>query len=132
MGYKKYSDEFKGELLGMVAEGSRSVAQSQRGAVGAGSGYHTRSDLQVAAALPGERGHAATERGTRRTGGTATATARAGDREAGARHPNKSHPSILTGGVVSRYRFIAEQRGKHSVRRAADVRGVRCVCERFL
>jgi transposase-like protein len=30
MGYKKYSDEFKREVLGMVAEGSRSVAQLER------------------------------------------------------------------------------------------------------
>jgi transposase len=30
MGYKKYTDEFKGEVLGMVAEGSRNVAQLER------------------------------------------------------------------------------------------------------
>lgn len=30
MGYKKYSDEFKREVLGMAAEGSRSVAQLER------------------------------------------------------------------------------------------------------
>ena len=30
MGYKKYSDEFKREVLGMVAEGNRSVAQLER------------------------------------------------------------------------------------------------------
>ncbi len=30
MGYKKYSDEFKREVLGMVGEGSRSVAQLER------------------------------------------------------------------------------------------------------
>jgi len=30
MGYKKYSDEFKRGVLGMVAEGSRSVAQLER------------------------------------------------------------------------------------------------------
>ena len=30
MGYKKYSDEFKREVLAMVAEGSRSVAQLER------------------------------------------------------------------------------------------------------
>lgn len=30
MGYKKYSDEFKHEVLAMVAEGSRSVTQLER------------------------------------------------------------------------------------------------------
>ena len=30
MGYKKYSDEFKRDVLAMVAEGSRSVAQLER------------------------------------------------------------------------------------------------------
>lgn len=30
MGYKKYSDEFKRDVLEMVAEGSRSVAQLER------------------------------------------------------------------------------------------------------
>jgi transposase-like protein len=30
MGYRKYSDAFKREVLGMVAEGSRSVAQLER------------------------------------------------------------------------------------------------------
>jgi transposase len=30
MGYKQYSDEFKREVLAMVAEGSRSVAQLER------------------------------------------------------------------------------------------------------
>ena len=30
MGYKKYSDEFKRDVLGMVAEGSRSIAQLER------------------------------------------------------------------------------------------------------
>lgn len=30
MGYKKYSDEFKREVLGMVSEGCRSVAQLER------------------------------------------------------------------------------------------------------
>lgn len=30
MGYKKYSDEFKRDVLAMAAEGSRSVAQLER------------------------------------------------------------------------------------------------------
>jgi transposase len=30
MGYKKYSDEFKRDVLAMVAEGKRSVAQLER------------------------------------------------------------------------------------------------------
>lgn len=30
MGYKQYTDEFKREVLAMVAEGSRSVAQLER------------------------------------------------------------------------------------------------------
>lgn len=30
MGYKKYSEEFKREVLGLVAEGNRSVAQLER------------------------------------------------------------------------------------------------------
>lgn len=30
MGYKKYSDEFKRDVLGMVAQGGRSVAQLER------------------------------------------------------------------------------------------------------
>lgn len=30
MGYKKYSDEFKRDVLAMVAEGNRSVAQLER------------------------------------------------------------------------------------------------------
>ena len=30
MGYKKYSDEFKREVLAMAAEGTRSVAQLER------------------------------------------------------------------------------------------------------
>ncbi len=30
MGYKKYTDEFKREVLAMVAEGKRSVAQLER------------------------------------------------------------------------------------------------------
>ncbi len=30
MGYKKYSKEFKQEVLGMVAEGGRSIAQLER------------------------------------------------------------------------------------------------------
>jgi transposase len=30
MAYRKYSDEFKQEVLGMVAEGDRSVAQLER------------------------------------------------------------------------------------------------------
>lgn len=30
MGYRKYTDEFKREVLAMTAEGSRSVAQLER------------------------------------------------------------------------------------------------------
>jgi transposase len=30
MGYKKYSDEFKRDVLALVAEGSRSIAQLER------------------------------------------------------------------------------------------------------
>jgi len=30
MGYKKYSSEFKRDVLGMVAEGNRSIAQLER------------------------------------------------------------------------------------------------------
>jgi len=30
MGYRKYSDEFKGDVLALVAEGGRSVAQLER------------------------------------------------------------------------------------------------------
>ncbi len=39
------------------------------------------------------------------------------DRQAGAGHPKKSHSGVLAGGVVSRCRFIVEQRTQYPVGR---------------
>lgn len=73
--YKKYTDEFKRDVLAMVAEGTRSIARIERDLdLTPGLG------LQMAAALSGAGDELAVERSTGRASGTATVEARVGDR----------------------------------------------------
>ena len=54
MGYKKYSDEFKRDVLAMAAEGSRSVAQLERDlGITAGLVYKWQQRYRVQAARQG-------------------------------------------------------------------------------
>lgn len=92
IGYKKDTNEFKRDVLGMVAEGTRGVVKIER-------------DLKLtpgliykqAAAVPGEGCGPATERGTASASEATTAQAHVGGRQAEAGHSGKRQLRISIG-----------------------------------
>src|SRR5882724_5968331 len=78
----------------------------------------------MAAALSGGGRAVATECRTSRTSGNKAVETRVGDHTPRKRHPKKSHPSVLAGGIVSRYQFMAKHRRSYPIQRMCAVLGV--------